>query len=108
MNKDVSVAILGLVLLLPALVLVSTGFLDLERPDVLVHPVLVMGGLLLAFALNALPVLRVRFGYADGALVGSMSLRLRGTVLNLTALSLSCLLLATITLYLFVENFQPR
>lgn len=108
MNRDARMAVLGLLLLLPALVLVSTGLLDLERPDVLVHPVLVMGGLLLAFALNALPLLRVRFGYEEGALVGTLSLRLRGTVLNLTALSLSCVLLATITVYLFVENFQPR
>ena len=108
MNRDERVAVLGLVLLLPALVLVSTGLLDLERPDVLVHPVFVMGGLLLAFALNALPVLRVRFGYEEGGLVGTMSLRLRGTVLNLTALILSCLLLAMITVYLLVENFQPR
>lgn len=108
MNKDVRVAVLGFVLLLPALVLVSSGVLALERPDALVHPMLVMGGLLLAFALNALPVFRVRFGHEEGALVSTVSLRLRGTVLNLTALSLSCLLLATITVYLLVENFQPR
>ena len=108
MTRDARAAVLGLLLLLPALVLVSTGLLDLERPDVLVHPVLVMGGLLLAFALNALPVLRVRFVYEEGALVGSMSLRLRGTALNLTALGLSSLLLAAITVYAFVENFQPR
>ncbi len=108
MNRDVRMAVLGLLLLLPALVLVTTGLLDLERPDVLVHPLLVMGGLLLAFALNARPLVRVRFGHEEGALVGTLSLRLRGTALNLTALSLSCLLLATITGYLFVENFQPR
>ncbi len=33
---------------------------------------------------------------------------LRGTALNLMALSLSGLLMATIAAYLFVENFQPR
>jgi hypothetical protein len=108
MNRDVRVAVLGFALLLPAFVLVSTGLLHLERPDALVHPILVMGGLLLALGLNALPVFRVRFGHQEGALVGTVSLRLRGTGLNLTALSLSCLLLATITVYLLVENFQPR
>jgi len=108
MNKDVKVALLGLLLLLPALTLVSTGLLHLERPDALVHPVLVVGGLLLAFALNALPVFRVRFGFEDGAVVGTMALRLRGTLLNLTTLTLGCLLLATVAVYLFVENFQPR
>ena len=108
MSRDVRVAVLGLVLLLPALVLVSSGLLGLERPDALVHPVLVMGGLLLALALNALPVFRVRFGHEEGALVGTVSLRLRGAVLNLTALSLGCFLFATLTAYLFVENFRPR
>ncbi|MFY9550707.1 MAG: hypothetical protein WAU32_06110, partial [Thermoanaerobaculia bacterium] len=108
MSRDVRVAVLGFLLLLPALVLVSSGLLGLERPDALVHPILVMGGLFLALALNALPVFRVRFGHEEGALVGTASLRLRGTVLNLTALSLSGLLLATIMAYLFVENFQPR
>ena len=108
MNRDVRVAVLGFALLLPALVLVSTGLLHLERPDALVHPMLVMGGLLLALGLNALPVFRIRFDHEEGALIGTVSLRLRGTVLNLTALSLSCLLLATITAYLLVENFQPR
>ncbi len=108
MVRDARAAVVGFVLLLHALVLVSSGLLGLERPDAPVHPILVMGGLLLASALNALQVLRVRFGHEEGALVGTVSLRLRGTGLNLMALSLSCLLLATITVYLFVENFQPR
>jgi len=108
MRRDVRFAILGLLLLLPAVVLVSAGLLRLELPDLLVHPVFVMGGLLLAFALNALSVLRFRLAHEEGAVVGAMSIRLRGTVLNLTTLALSCLLLATIAVYLFVENFQPR
>jgi len=107
-TKNVRVAVLGLLLLLPALVLVSAGLLSFELPDVLTHPLFVMGGLLLAFALNALSVLRFRVAYEEGALVGAMSLQLRGTVLNLTTLALSCLLLATITVYLFIENFQLR
>ena len=110
MNRDHRIAILGLVLLLPALLLVSTGLfhLDLTLPGALVHPVPLMGGLLIAFALNGLHLLRARFGYEDGAVVGTMSLRLRGAGLNLTALGLSAVLLATISVYLFVENFQPR
>lgn len=108
MTRNLRVALLGLLLLLPALVLVSSGLFGLERPDALVHPVLVMGGLLLAFVLNALRVLHVHLGREEGVIVGTMSLRLRGTALNLAALTLSCLLLATITAYLFVENFEPR
>ncbi len=110
MNRDARVAVLGLLLLLPAVLLVSVGVLqlDLALPALLVHPVPLMGGVLLALALNALSLFRVRFGYDEGALIGTVSVRLRGTGLNLTALGLSCLLLATITVYLFVENFQPR
>ncbi len=106
--RDARVAALSFVLLLPALVLVSSGLLGFERPDTLVHPTLVMGGLLLAVMLNALLVFRVRFGHEEGGIVGSVFLRVRGAVLNLTALSLSCLLLATIAASLVIENFQPR
>lgn len=108
MNRYTQFAVLGLLLLLPALVLTSGGLLGLEPPRVLTHPALVMGGLFLALALNALSVLRVRFRRDDGDLVAAISVRLRGAVLNLTALTICCLLLATIAGYLFVENFQPR
>lgn len=108
MVRDMRAGVAGLVLLLPALSLVASGLLGVKRPDALVHPILVMGGLLLAFALNVVPVLRVRFGHEEGTVVGIVSLRLRRTGLNLMALSLSCLLLAIIMVYLLVENFQPR
>jgi hypothetical protein len=108
MTRDLRVAVLGLLLLLPALLLVSSGLLGVEPTDILVYPVLVMGGLLLGVGLNALRVLRVHLGREEGAIVGTMSLRLRGTALNLAALTLSCLLLASIAAYLFVENFEPR
>ena len=110
MNRDHRIAVLGLLLLLPALILVSTGLLHLELnlPGASVHPVPLMGGLLIAFAVNALQILRARFGYQEGAIVGTMSLRLRGAGLNLTALGLSAVLLGTIVVYLVVENFQPR
>jgi hypothetical protein len=70
--------------------------------------VLVMGGMLLAFTLNAMSVLRIRVGQDEGTLVGTISVRGRGSAMNLTALMLSCLLFTTIAAYLFVENFQPR
>lgn len=110
MNRDHRVAVLGLLLLVPALLVISTGLLglDLKLPSALVHPVPLMGGLLVAFALNVLHILRARFGYEEGAIVGTVSFRLRGAGLNLTALGLSSVLLATIVVYLFVENFQPR
>jgi len=106
MNRERRFGLLGFLLLLPALILVSTGMLEVEVPGALVHPVLVMGGIALALALNALPVLRLRFAPEEGALIGT--LRLRGTGLNLGALILGGLLLAVITAYLLVENYQPR
>ena len=108
MNRNVQLAVAGLVLLLPALILVSSGLLGLEPPPALVHPVPVLGGLILAFSLNALSVLRVRFGQDRAGLWGTISVRVRGGVMNLVALAVSCLLVATITAYLIVENFQPR
>ena len=108
MNRNLRVAVAGILLVLPALILASSGFLGLEPPAALINPVLVMGGLVLAFTLNALSVLRVRFGQDEGNLVGTISVRVRGTVMNLTALMISCLLFGTITVYLFVENFQRR
>jgi hypothetical protein len=107
-SRNVQTAIVGFFLVLPALVLASSGFLGLEPPATLTHPVLVMGGLLLAFGLNAFAVLQVRFGHNEGALVATISVGVQGNTLNLTAFMLSCLLGATITAYLFVENFQPR
>jgi hypothetical protein len=101
-------AVAGFVLLLPALILVSAGLLELEVPSAVVHPVLVMGGLFVALALNALSVFRIRFGREGENVVGTISLRVDGAAMNLAALALGCLLLAAITAYLFVENFQPR
>jgi hypothetical protein len=98
----------GLVLLSPALILVSSGLLGLDRPGALVHPVLVMGGLALALTVNALPVLRIRVRGEGESLVGTIAVRTRGAALNLLALAAGGVLLATITAYLFLENFQPR
>jgi len=108
MGRDLRIAVLSLVPLLPALVLVSSGLLGLEPAGVLVHPLLVMGGLVTAFGMNAIRLLRVRIGQDEGALVSTVSVRLRGTALNLAALSLSCLLLATVTAYVLVENVRLR
>jgi cobalamin biosynthesis protein CobD/CbiB len=109
-NRHMQVATVGFVLLLPALILVSTGLLDsdVRLPAALVHPVVVMGGLLLTFMLNAWSVARVGIRKDDGSVVGTMSVRVRGSMMNLAAIGVSCLLVAIITAYLFVENFQPR
>ncbi|HEX2081080.1 MAG TPA: hypothetical protein VHG08_25485 [Longimicrobium sp.] len=108
MNRDARTAAAGFVLLLPAILLVSTGLLGVDRPDALVHPVLVIGGVAAAFILNALSVLRVRFGRDDGSVVGTIALRVHGSALNLAVLAMGGVLFAIITAYVFVENFRPR
>ena len=108
MTHPTRAAVAGLVLLLPALVLVTTGVLDLTPPAALVHPVLVMGGVFLAIVLNALPVIRLGIAQDGDRLVGTIAVRVRGSAGNLGALLAGGLLLAIIAVYLFVENFQPR
>ena len=44
----------------------------------------------------------------NGNLVGALSIKLRGSLINLCLASLSLALLGVIALYVFVENFQPR
>ena len=108
MRTHSQVAIAGFVLILPALVLVSSGLLGLDPPAALVHPVLVMGGLLLAFALNAWSVSRVTVGQDGVDLVGTISIRMVGGRMNLLALGVTGLLAITLGAYLFMENFRPR
>ncbi len=106
MRREQRLALIGFLFLLPAAILVTGGVLDFQVPAALVHPVLVMGGMLVALGLNALAVLRFRFVPEEGVVVGT--LKLRGAGLNLTTVLVGGLLLATILLYLFFENFQPR
>lgn len=108
MTSPARSAVAGFVLLLPALTLVSTGLLGLESPRAVVHPVLVMGGLLLALLLNAMTVVRMNVAREGADLVGTMTVRLRGTALNVGALAIGGALLITILIYAFLENFQAR
>src|SRR5207248_7247113 len=63
---------------------------------------LVVAGPVLAIALAALPIVRVRVQRADGTLVGTVALRLSG--LNLIVLALGVLAFALIALYAIGEN----
>ena len=102
-------AVVGLVLVLPAALVCVSGLLRFSVPDVLIHPALVVGGLLAALVLNLLPVLRTQWQREDGSVVGgAISLRWEGTLLNLAVVTTSLLLTAVLLTYLFVENFQPR
>lgn len=79
-----------------------------QRRDVfnLVSPILFLGGLGLAVALNAYSVMRLNVGREEGAVVGTMRLEVK--LLNLAVIAVGSLLLATLLGYAFLENFAPR
>jgi hypothetical protein len=109
MHRSHRFAVAGLALVLPASMACLSGLLQFRVPDVAIHPALVMGGLLTALVLNLLPVLSTNWQREDGSLVGAVSLRVdKEVLLNLAIVTLSLLLTAVISMYLFVENFQPR
>jgi len=98
----------GLFLLLPALTLVTSGLLRFDVPYLLIHPAFVIGGLVGSLAMNLWAVARIYTRLENGNLVSALSIKIRGTLINLCVLAVSLSLLGTIALYLFVENFQPR
>jgi hypothetical protein len=72
----------------------------------LVSPVVFLGGLSLALALNAYAVLQLNVGREDGAVVGTV--RLEARFWNIAVMAVSLLLLVTLVGYFFAENFVYR
>ena len=72
----------------------------------LISPVVFLGGLGLALALNSYAVLRLNVGREDGAIVGTV--RLEAKFWNIAVATLSLLLLVTLVGYFFIENFVYR
>jgi hypothetical protein len=101
-------AAVGLLLVVPALAVALSGLLKFSVPYSLIHPALVIGGLLGALALNLFPIATAHTHLENGNLVGGLSIKLKGSFLNLGVAFLSLALLGLIALYVFVENFQPR
>jgi hypothetical protein len=69
-------------------------------------PVVFLGGLSLALALNAYAVVRLNVGREEGAIVGTVRLEVR--YWNIAVSALSLLLLVTLVGYFFAENFVYR
>ncbi len=115
-------AFVGCVFLLPACIIVVAGLTQsllgfsefneaLERTGVLSvldHPAVVIGGLVIAFGINAIPIFKLKFVREDGTLVGMV--RTKNTILNLAAIALTLFLFVSILGYSIAENFQiiPR
>jgi hypothetical protein len=72
----------------------------------LVSPVVFLGGLGLALALNAYAVVRLNVGREDGMIVGTV--RLEAKFWNIVVAGASFLLLVTLVGYFFAENFVYR
>jgi hypothetical protein len=115
-------AIAGLVLLLPASVIVIPGLaqsllgfrrindvLDAVFADpvfsftkAIIHPGIVLGGVTFALGLNAIAVFRFRFDAQETSIVSTILLK--GRLLNMLVIVGRCLLLATMFIYAVVEN----
>src|SRR5215831_14552847 len=105
MKTDKSFALAGAVLMVPALTLISCSLLRLPVPMALVHPVFVIGGMLLASGLNFIPILS--FGtdtLPDGT--EAVTIRLARRAWNLAVVLSSALLLMLIGGYVVVENLH--
>lgn len=81
---------------------------DPERVKVfnLISPVVFLGGLVLALALNVCAVLRINVGREDGALVGNLRLDIK--LFNIVIVAASSLLLVILVGYVLLENFTHR
>ena len=107
MNNRQRFAVLGLLLLLPAFLVISSGLLRVPVPEALISQVLVLPGLVGAFLVGAMGILRVRREHELNDSPAAISIRIEARFLNLAVVALSLVLTAVIAAYLFVENFHP-
>src|ERR1700682_180242 len=105
--KPAVAARLGLGLLIVPIYFISASVLRQNAPglSLLGSPMILLGALLVAFALNALPILSVNLR-SETPPVLSVSLSLR--FWNLTVIVTGLLLLGVLLGYVFFENFQAR
>jgi hypothetical protein len=113
MSRNNKLALSGMMLVLPALLLVSGGVAQsgfgitqinnaLNFNLILFHPVIILGGLTLALTLNLWPIIRIN--YQDGVVVGRLIIKDR--LLNVGLISCIGLLGGALFLYLLAENLQ--
>jgi len=105
--KPAVAARLGLALLVVPIYFISASALRQDAPglSLLGSPIILLGSLVVAFALNASSILSVNF-HSDAPPVLNVSLSLR--LWNLTVIVTGLLLLGVLLGYAFVENFQAR
>ncbi len=121
-KRDKWFLILGIIFLIPATSIGFTGILssafgvsgpmnsmfDFVRSSPLlvwfVHPVVIMGGLILAFLLNALPVFRFDWSNQQDQVIGTVAIR-KGYVWQLVVIGVVTFFVLLIFVYLLAENF---
>src|SRR5579859_90011 len=108
MKNNNRLASVGVLLLLPAAALISSGVFRFNVPQILIYPFLVVGGVLGALALNLLAILRIGAERERTGAITAVTVRIGVKFVNLAVVAMSTLLMATIVGYLFVENFRPR
>jgi hypothetical protein len=95
---------LGALLSIPAVLVPAAGLLDIDPSSPILHPVVVLGGLLVALVLNAMAVLRLHFQQDDAGFLGSVRVLARWP--NLAVLVVTSVLTAGLFCYGFLENFR--
>ncbi len=101
-------AVIGFAAIIPALMLVVLGLSGLEMPKIFDSPVVTLGGLATALAINIFSVASINTNLKADNFTGSVTVRWKDGLMNLGVIVLGFGLLAAIMLYLFLENFQPR
>lgn len=112
-KNDKKIAIAGLVLIVPAILLCVGGLLQaffgitsvsnaLNYQSFIFSPFVILGGLFVAFVINLLSIFHIK--YQDADIVST--LHIKGKLINLVIIGAIAFLGSIIFLYLLVENFQ--
>ena len=114
---------ISLIAIIPALVLVIPGvlqsglgyqganvardalFTTVPALELLINPIILLGGLLLAFVMNFLPAITFRFERKPEGLTSTITFK--PAILHWVLIGASVLLVGIILIYAFVENFGP-
>lgn len=111
-KNDKKIAVTGLVLIVPAILLCVGGLLQaffgitsvsnaLNYQSFIFSPFIILGGLFVAFVINLLSIFHIK--YQDGDIVST--LHIKGKLINLVIIGAITFLGSIIFLYLLVENF---
>jgi hypothetical protein len=84
---------------------VSLFFSNNQFLSIFIHPVVIIGGLLIALLLNVMPVFNLSLANQEDRIIGAISLK-KGYILQYTVISICFLIGLIIFTYLLAENFQ--